>query len=237
MTLISVARQTLTCLYFPDVFVFNMPRVDAATRTRCVAILAALALHVLLLASLRSALPPQRVQSAAQERLLTVILAHAPNPQSLPPDAPKKSPHAHRFSQTASKVPETHQRIRPTTEVVERRADTVETVGEAPAETTASNADSSAGADSTSNVDLSRQQRNWTSNAGALDQRWLPRNPGASRYGAARPTLRARTNEDKAERAVSRSALADCRTRYADMGLLAIPFLLNDTASDKGCKW
>lgn len=214
-----------------------MPRVDAATRTRSVAILAVVASHVLLLAWLRSPLPPQRAQSRDQERLLTVILRPGPNPQPLPPDAPRKSQHARPLSQPSSSLSATRRQMRTTTEAVERRADTGETVSEAPAETTANNADSSVVAESSSNVDLSRQPPNWTSNAGALDQRWLPRNPGASLYGASTPTLRARTNEDKAERAVSRSARANCRTRYADMGLLAIPFLLNDTASDKGCKW
>lgn len=130
-----------------------------------------------------------------------------------------------------------HRQIRPTTEAVERRADTEEIVGEAPGVTAANHADSSAAADSSNNADLNRQPPNWTSNAGALDRRWLTRNSGAVQFGAIRPDHGARTNEDKVERAVSRSARADCRTKYADMGLLAIPFLLNDTARDQGCNW
>lgn len=214
-----------------------MPCVDAATRTRCVAVLAVIALHVLVLTCLRITLPPQRVQSAAHDKLLTVILTPAQNPQSSPPEAPKKSQHARPLSQLSASLPLTHRQIRPTTEKVEPRADTGAVVGEAAAEREVNHADDSKPADSTNNVDLNFQPKAWTSNAGGLDQRWLPRNSGAVQSGAARPDHSLRTNDDKVERAVSRSARTDCRTRYASMGLLAIPFLLKDTVNDTGCKW
>ena len=214
-----------------------MPCFDTPTRTRCVAILAAIAFHVLLLACLLRPRWPERVPSATQERLLTVILAPAPNPHLFPPAAPKKSQHGWPLSHLSSSSSGTHRQIRPTTEAVERRADTEKIVGEAPAAKAENNPDSSAAADSSNTIDLNRQPPNWTSNAGTLDQRWLPRNSDATQSGAARPNLGARTSEDAVERAVSRSARADCRTRYAHMGLLAFPFLLNDTARDHGCKW
>lgn len=36
---------------------------------------------------------------------------------------------------------------------------------------------------------------------------------------------------------VKRSARLDCRTAHAGKGLLAVPFLLADTITDKGCRW
>lgn len=214
-----------------------MPCPDTATRTRCAGILAVIALHVLLLACLRSPRWFERAQPAAQERLLTVILAPGPNPQSLPSDPPKRSRQARHPLQPSGSLPGIHRQISPANDAAKRRADTHEIVGEAPAARAANNADSSAAADSSNKVSLSQQPPNWTSNAGALDQRWLPQNSRAVQSSAARPKLGAQTSEDEVERAVSRSARADCRTRYAPMGLLAIPFLLNDAASDKGCKW
>jgi hypothetical protein len=112
-----------------------------------------------------------------------------------------------------------------------------EAVSEAPETKAANSAGSGERAASSANADLSVQPPSWTSNAGALDQRWLPQHAGAAPSGVARSNLEGRANEDKVERAMSRSARADCRNRYAHMGLLAIPFLLNDTASDTGCKW
>jgi hypothetical protein len=37
--------------------------------------------------------------------------------------------------------------------------------------------------------------------------------------------------------AIAKSARPDCKTKYAEMGFLAIPFLLRDTVTDSGCKW
>jgi hypothetical protein len=38
-------------------------------------------------------------------------------------------------------------------------------------------------------------------------------------------------------RKINRATRADCRTSYADAGLLAIPLLLRDAAREAGCKW
>lgn len=123
------------------------------------------------------------------------------------------------------------------TEVVERPADKDDIVDEAQPARAANHADNSKPADPSNNADLTLQPQNWASDLGVLDRRWLPRDSARVRSGAARPGTGARTKEDKVERAVSGSSRTDCRTRYAHMGLLAIPFLLNDTASDEGCKW
>jgi hypothetical protein len=37
--------------------------------------------------------------------------------------------------------------------------------------------------------------------------------------------------------AVERAGRSDCRSAYAQAGLLAIPHLLADAISDRGCKW
>jgi hypothetical protein len=222
---------------FPHAFISNIPCVGAATRTRCIGILAAVALHVLLLACLRSPWLPEPLQQAVQERLLTVILAPGASAQSLPPDVPEKPKHARPVSHPSSRLPTAHRQGRPVTEALERPADKEDIVGEVPLARAANHADKSKLADSSNNVDLKLQPQSWASNFGALDHRWLPRDSGRVLSGAARPNPGARTNEDKFERAVSGSARTDCRTRYAHMGLLAIPFLLNDTASDEGCKW
>jgi len=36
---------------------------------------------------------------------------------------------------------------------------------------------------------------------------------------------------------IARSARPRCRDAHADLGLLALPFLLADTVRDDGCKW
>lgn len=38
-------------------------------------------------------------------------------------------------------------------------------------------------------------------------------------------------------RGIAKSARPPCRNAHADKGLLALPFLLADTVTDRGCKW
>ncbi|MGG1948301.1 hypothetical protein AB1286_26425 [Trinickia sp. NRRL B-1857] len=66
------------------------------------------------------------------------------------------------------------------------------------------------------------------------------------RYGRARPALGASSagaeaaagsGEAPLAREISKSARADCRNRYAGMGLLALPALALDAARDDGCRW
>jgi hypothetical protein len=43
--------------------------------------------------------------------------------------------------------------------------------------------------------------------------------------------------ETSFENSVSRSARADCKNAYSDLGLFAVPRLLMDSIKDEGCKW
>lgn len=52
--------------------------------------------------------------------------------------------------------------------------------------------------------------------------------------GSAPPALE---QETPLSRSISKSARQDCRTAHAGFGLLAIPFLIADTITDRGCKW
>lgn len=45
------------------------------------------------------------------------------------------------------------------------------------------------------------------------------------------------TSTEKLGREIAKSKRAHCETAYAHLGLLAIPFLVKDTVTDKGCKW
>ena len=38
-------------------------------------------------------------------------------------------------------------------------------------------------------------------------------------------------------RAIAKAARPDCRTEYAGLGLLALPFLLRDAVTNSGCTW
>ena len=46
-----------------------------------------------------------------------------------------------------------------------------------------------------------------------------------------------RSDAEKFEDAVGHAKRGDCSTEYAHLGILAIPFLLKDTVTDRGCKW
>jgi hypothetical protein len=43
--------------------------------------------------------------------------------------------------------------------------------------------------------------------------------------------------KSKEARALEKAARPDCRTEYADLGLLAVPALLANAITDSGCKW
>jgi len=47
----------------------------------------------------------------------------------------------------------------------------------------------------------------------------------------------AASGEAPLARGISKAARADCRNRYAGMGLLALPALALDAARDDGCRW
>lgn len=50
-------------------------------------------------------------------------------------------------------------------------------------------------------------------------------------------TTKQLTEKEKFEQAVSQSGRQDCKTQYADFGILAIPLLLKDAVTRDGCKW
>jgi hypothetical protein len=214
-----------------------MVYVVASVRTRCVAVLAVIALHVLLLACLLSLPSPGGSRQPDQAQLLTVILTPADKQQSLPPDTSRQSQHARPLSQASGKLPLPSRHTKAMIETPKRQVNLEEAVQKAPTPEETENTSASKPSDAPYDVRSDRQASDWKSNAGALDQRWLPRHADAVQADPARPRLGEPKDENKLEQAVSRSSRADCRTRYAHMGLLAIPFLLNDTASDKGCKW
>ena len=43
--------------------------------------------------------------------------------------------------------------------------------------------------------------------------------------------------ETKLGRAIQKAAQPDCRDAYAGLGLLAVPVLIADAITDKGCRW
>lgn len=43
--------------------------------------------------------------------------------------------------------------------------------------------------------------------------------------------------ETQLSRSVSKAARLDCRTAHAGLGLFALPFLIADTFTDRGCRW
>jgi hypothetical protein len=45
------------------------------------------------------------------------------------------------------------------------------------------------------------------------------------------------SSTEKLGKEISKAKRAHCETAYSHLGLLAIPFLLKDTVTDKGCKW
>lgn len=211
--------------------------VAASALTRCVAILAVIALHVLLLACLLSLPSPERVRPPDQARLLTIILTPVEKQQSSRPDVSRQSRHARPLSQASGKLPLPPRHAKAMIETTKRQVNLEEAVHMAPTPGEMENITTSEPSDPAKDVRSDRQPSDWKSSAGALDRRWLPRHADGMQAGPAKPGLGEPRDENKLEQAMSRSSRADCRNRYAHMGLLAIPFLLNDTASDKGCKW
>lgn len=211
--------------------------VAASARTRCVAILAVIALHVLLLACLLSLPSPERIRPPDQAQLLTIILMPVEKQQSSRPDVSRQSQHARPLSPASGRLPLPPRHTKAMIETTKRQVNLEEAVHMAPTPGAMENITTSEPSDRPKDVRSGRQPSDWKSNAGALDQRWLPRHADAVQARPAKPGLGEPRDENKLEQAVSRSSRADCRNRYAHMGLLAIPFLLNDTASDKGCKW
>jgi len=54
---------------------------------------------------------------------------------------------------------------------------------------------------------------------------------------SANPEPPALESETPLGRSIAKSARPDCRTAHAGLGLFAIPFLIADTITDRGCKW
>lgn len=48
---------------------------------------------------------------------------------------------------------------------------------------------------------------------------------------------KAPVEQSELARGIAKSARPPCKNAHADMGLLALPFLLADTVTDRGCKW
>jgi hypothetical protein len=212
-----------------------MSRFDAAIRTKCVALIAVATLHLLILAALGNTPSPRPAQSRPQNRLLTVMLLPAESRQPLQSNVPEKRDRAAPSLLGKGKAPAALKRSGLSTEPARGASSTEEQARDQA--TTKVTANSAERAGSSSDVGLGQQPMDWKSNAGAVDQRWLLRDWGSLQSGAAKPDLRARTNQERFEQTMSRSARGDCRTKYAHLGLLAVPFLVSDTASDIGCKW
>lgn len=51
------------------------------------------------------------------------------------------------------------------------------------------------------------------------------------------PAVRPKRAQEQFAREVAEAARPDCRQAYADMGLLALPALAIDSATQRGCKW
>lgn len=62
----------------------------------------------------------------------------------------------------------------------------------------------------------------------------MPRARGES---AVRLGPKAPVEQSEIARGIAKSARPPCKNAHADMGLLALPFLLADTVTDRGCKW
>ncbi|QKH37681.1 hypothetical protein FOC84_23230 [Achromobacter pestifer] len=79
--------------------------------------------------------------------------------------------------------------------------------------------------------------------APARDFGWRPEDAQATGMRQARgtPVVRlgpkAPVEQSEIARGIAKSARPPCKNAHADMGLLALPFLLADTVTDRGCKW
>ncbi|MBD9384766.1 hypothetical protein IB258_26220 [Achromobacter sp. ACM02] len=72
---------------------------------------------------------------------------------------------------------------------------------------------------------------------------WRPEDAQAAGMPRARgePVVRlgpkAPVEQSEIARGIAKSARPPCKDAHADMGLLALPLLLADTVTDRGCKW
>lgn len=79
--------------------------------------------------------------------------------------------------------------------------------------------------------------------AATRDFGWRPEDAQAAGMARARgePVVRlgpkAPVEQSEIARGIAKSARPPCKNAHADMGLLALPFLLADTVTDRGCKW
>ncbi|MGS1108887.1 hypothetical protein ACVCNH_21685 [Achromobacter anxifer] len=79
--------------------------------------------------------------------------------------------------------------------------------------------------------------------AATRDFGWRPEDAQAAGMARARgePVVRlgpkAAVEPSEIARGIAKSARPPCKNAHADMGLLALPFLLADTVTDRGCKW
>lgn len=67
--------------------------------------------------------------------------------------------------------------------------------------------------------------------------RQIARETRASAEAQGKHLERPEEKESPLTREVEKNAPKDCRTAYANLGLLAVPFLLRDSVSTSGCRW
>jgi hypothetical protein len=214
----------------------NMRSLAALNCKRFSGLFALTMLHLLVLATLTNMPSPNSVQLISRDKPLIVSLLPVENPAVLALKVVEKRPRASALLGHSSKIPTAFQSRIPALESTSPSAAEDKSREEASAlkEDTAKTTEP---AGYSNNDGLHRDSMGSELNIGAVDQRWLPREMGALQQGSARPNLHARTPQEGLERTLSRAARGDCRTKHAQMGLLAIPFLVTDTVKDTGCKW
>jgi len=67
--------------------------------------------------------------------------------------------------------------------------------------------------------------------------RQIARETQASAEAQGKHLERLEEKESPLAREVKKEEPGDCRTAYANLGLLAVPFLLRDSVSESGCRW
>lgn len=215
----------------------NMRAPDLSTCKKFAALLAVAMAHILVLATFPHIFSISYVKSFSEDKVLVITFLPPENRAMPSPNLIEKRPHAPSLLRASNsqrkKFQQTGPAGRPTRHISapeENPHDRSAALEEEKARTTAPTEDSN-------NSGLHQDPTDLKADIGAVDRRWLPRDTGSLQSGAGRPNLRARAPQEVLEQTLSRAARGDCRTRYAHMGLLAIPFLVTDTATDTGCKW
>jgi len=95
----------------------------------------------------------------------------------------------------------------------------------------------SSSSDSVQAVEESRSQSIDIEDAYGIARQTAKSRRGLVESQLASPAPPALEQETPLSRSISKSARKDCRTAHAGLGLLALPFLIADTITDRGCKW